>query len=257
MSSSHSGRFSRRAFLGAAAAVVAGGLAGPGRAQSPGDPMRTVEPYDLPLDKPGIYTLHFRYAPPRIIPVDLPGKGRRPVWYMFYQVYNRTSLPQEFTPLFELVTKDLNTRHLDNMEPLAVQEIKKIEDPTSSLNIQTSISISKNMIPVTKPDSVPRYVSGVAVWTDVPERAARTNRFSVYVFGLSDGVVKLETADGGAIVKQKALRLDFFKPTDDVNPGAGDIQIETNRGLGGEKWDYVASSKRRANPAPAPKDDGK
>jgi hypothetical protein len=219
--------------------------------------MRTVEPYDLPLDKPGVYTLHFRYAPPRIIPVTVPGKGQKTVWYMRWQVYNRTDVPQEFYPEFELVTKDLNTRHLDEPQPRAVEEIKKREDPTGAFDLQTTISVSKNKIPVTKQDSFPRYVSGIAVWTDVPERAARTNRFSVYVFGLSNGVVKVETADGGEVVRRKTLRLDFFKPTDDVNPQAGDIQIETNRGLGGEKWDYVASSKRKPAAAPKPKDEGK
>ena len=250
---------SRRWFLGAAAACLVGGVAGVTVAQQPGDPYRTVEPYDLPLDKPGVYTLHFRYAPPRIITVDVPGKGKKPVWYMFYQVYNRTGQPQPFEPEFELVTKDLNTRHLDEPQPYAVEAIKKIEDPTGALNIQTSISIAKNMIPVTKPDSVPRYVSGIAVWTDVPERAARTNRFSVYVFGLSNGVAKVETADGGSVVKRKALRLDFFKPTSEVNPGAGDIRLEDNQGLGGEKWDYVATTKRKPAGAPteAPKTDKK
>jgi len=251
-------RPSRRAFLGAAVASVVG-LSGMVPAQQPGDPYRTVEPYDLPLDKPGIYTLNFRYAPPRIITVDYPGKGKKQIWYMFYQVYNRSDLPQDFEPVFELVTKDLNTKHVDDMEPLAVKEIRKIEDPTGALNLQTSISISDKKIPVTKTDSVPRYVSGIAVWSDVPERASRTNRFSVYVFGLSNGVVAVETADGGTIVKRKTLRLDFFKPTDEVNPGAGDIQIETNRGLGGEKWDYIASSKRKPSgeAAPKPKEDGK
>lgn len=244
MQSQYLASFSRRAFLGASAGLLLS-MGQPLLAQGPGDPYRTVDPYELPLDKPGVYTLHFRYAPPRIITIDYPGRGKKQVWYMFYQVYNRTDLPQEFDPVFELVTKDLNTRHIDNMEPLAVEAIKKIEDPTDSLNLQTSISISKNKIPVTKPDSVPRYVSGIAVWTDVPEQASRTNRFSVYVFGLSNGVVKVETADGGELIKRKALRLDFFKPTDDVNPQPADIQRETNRGLGGEKWDYVATSKRR------------
>jgi hypothetical protein len=246
---------SRRWFLGAAAACLVGGAA---PAQQGGDPYRTVAPYELPLDKPGVYTLHFRYAPPRIITVDIPGKGKKQVWYMFYQVFNRTDLPQSFIPEFELVTKDLNTRHLDEPQPVVVEAIKKIEDPTGALNLLTSNTIALKEIPVTKPDSVPRYVSGVAVWTDVPERAARTNRFSVYVFGLSNGVATVETADGGMMVKRKALRLDFFKPTDEVNPRAGDIRIEDNQGLGGEKWDYVATTKRKPTAAPAkPKDEGK
>src|SRR5438067_8779699 len=113
-------RLSRRGFLGAAAAGL---FAVPALGQGV-DPYRTVEPLELPLDKPGIYTLYFRYAPPRIVSIDLAGKGKKPVWYMFYQVYNRTDTPQEFYPELELVTKDLNSRYLDSMEPQAVEAIK-------------------------------------------------------------------------------------------------------------------------------------
>jgi hypothetical protein len=229
----------RRQFLAALPLSVA--FAGSAFAQQ--DAYHTVEPKDLPLDKPGVYTLHFRYAPPRIITVDFP-TGKKPVWYMFFQVYNKTPLPQDFFPEFELVTKDLNTRHLDEPQPLAVEAIRQLEDRTGALKLQTSVSIMKNRIPVTPPDSFPKYVSGIAVWTDVPERAAQTNRFSVYVSGLSDGVVTVDTADGGKLVKKKVLRLDFYKPTDSVNPGVGDIKYEDNGGLGGEKWDYIPASKK-------------
>lgn len=232
----------RRQFL--AAALPLAFAAAPAFAQA--DPYRTVDPKDLPLDKPGVYTLHFRYAPPRIITVDFPGTGKKPVWYMFFQVYNKTGLPQEFYPEFELVTKDLNTKHLDEPQPLAVEAIRKLEDKTGALDLQTSVSIMKNRIPVTPADSFPKYVSGIAVWTDVPERASQTNRFSVYVSGLSDGVVTVDNASGGKTIKKKVLRLDFFKPTDNVNPGAGDIKYEDNGGLGGEKWDYREASKKPA-----------
>jgi hypothetical protein len=236
----------RRAFLGAALAGVLGGAA---VGQGPGDPYRTVEPVALPLDRQGVYTLNFRYAPPRIIKLDLPDKGRQYVWYMFYQVYNKTDLPQEFIPEFELVTKDLNdpkARFYDEPRPSAVAAIRKIEDPTGALDLQTTVSISKKKIPLTNPDSFPRYVSGIAVWTDVPEKAARTNRFSVYVTGLSNGVVTVEQPDGSKVIRRKVLRLDFFKPTDDIDPGAGDIKIEDNGGLGGEKWDYRSTTNKPA-----------
>jgi hypothetical protein len=243
----------RRWLLGVAAVC----LVGIAPAQQSNSVYRTVAPYDLPLDKPGVYTLHFRYAPPRIVTVDLPNGEKKQVWYMFYQVYNRTDLPQTFTPEFELVTKDLNTRHLDEPQPAIVEQIKKLEDPTGSLNIQTSNTIGLKEIPVTKPESFPRYVSGVAVWTDVPERAAQTNRFSVYVFGLSNGVATVETADGGTLVKRKALQLDFFKPTDVVNPRPGDIRLDDNQGLGGERWVYVTTTKRKVANGAAVKDEGK
>ncbi|MGL4423115.1 MAG: twin-arginine translocation signal domain-containing protein, partial [Gemmataceae bacterium] len=199
-------KFSRRGFLGTAAALLASGSGGTLWAQSP-DPYRVVNPVTLPLDKPGIYTLNFRYAPPRIVTVDFPEKGKKQVWYMFFQVYNTTDGPQEFIPEFELVTRDLNTSHLDEPQPYAVKEIRKLEDRTGALDLQTSISISKKKIPMTKPDSVPRYTSGIAVWTDVPERASQTNRFSVYITGLSNGVVTIENMDGSKRVQRKALRL--------------------------------------------------
>lgn len=245
---------SRRAFLGTSAALLFGGAA---LAQGPGDAFRTVEPVGLPLDKAGIYTLHFSYAPPRIVTIDTPDKGRRQVWYMAYRVFNRTDSPQEFIPEFELVTKDLLTAHKDEPQPFVVNEIKKIEDPTGARNLQTSISISRKKIPVTNPDSFPRYVYGIAVWTDVPEKAARTNRFSVYVTGLSNGVVTIDRPDGKTLVKRKTLRLDFFKPTDDINPGPGDIKLEDNGGLGGEKWDYRTSTIQTGTAPAVKKDESK
>ena len=133
---------------------------------------------------------------------------------------------------------------------------------TISIGIQIRVvatTISKSKIPVTKPDSVPRYVSGIAVWTDVTEKASKTNRFSVYVSGLSNGVATVERANDKTLyVKRKVLRLDFFKPTNDTNPGVGDIRIEDNGGLGGEKWEYRFSSIRKpATAAPTPeKKDG-
>jgi hypothetical protein len=241
------------------ALVVGWWACGVAAAQGAGDPYRTVEPVSLPRDKPGVYTLHFRYAPPRIISVDLPGVGKKNVWYMFFQVFNKTSTPQEFYPEFELVAKDLNKNFIDEAQPLAVQAIKRIEDPTGALDLKTSISISEKKIPVTKPDSVPRYVSGIAVWTDVPEQASQTNRFSVYVTGLSDGVISEEISGVGTVIKRKTLRLDFFKPTDNVNPRPGDVKPEDNGGLGGEKWDYRATKFPKPAEAapPVKKDEGK
>jgi hypothetical protein len=220
------------------------------------DDYREVEPAPAPGDKPGIWTLHFRYKPVRIVTVNVPGKGEQVVWYMPFQIYNRTENPQLVTPLFELVTKDLNTKHRDEPQPALFKAVAGLEDPTSVLNFKSSINISKDKIPMTKPESFPRLISGLAIWTDVPEKAPTTNRFSVYVSGLSDGLVVEPLQDGGKLVKTKTLQLDFFKPTDNVNPRTGDIKIEDNGGLGGERWIYRAASKRAAD-ADDKKDDKK
>lgn len=219
------------------------------------DDYREVEPAPAPGDKPGIWTLHFRYKVPRIVTVDVPGKGQQQVWYMPFQVYNRTDNPQLITPVFELVTKDLNTTHKDEPNPEVFRALDLLEDPTRALGQKSTIAISGEKIPLTRQDSYPRLVSGIALWTDVPKTASRTNRFSIYVSGLSDGLVKEPTADGGLLVKTKTLQLDFFKPTDDSNPRAGDIKPEDNGGLGGERWIYRAASKRKPQGEPKPGDD--
>jgi hypothetical protein len=231
-------------------------VASPSSAQAPraGDPFRTVEPAPAPGDKAGNWTLHFRYAPPRILTVDVPGKGKVTAWYMIYRIYNTTANPQAVTSLkFELVTKDLYTRHLDEPQPAVFKAIAAREDPDNVMNLQTTVQVTQNPIPVTKPDSFPRYVSGLAIWTDVPLRAKTTNKFSVYVSGLSDGLVAEKKDDGKKLIKVKTLQLDFSKPTDSTNPGIDDIKRENNGGLGGERWIYRPVDPIDTTAAAAPK----
>src|SRR5262245_52599161 len=146
-------RLDRRAFFGVALTSALSGPAVVFAQPSVGE--RKIEPLDLPLDKPGVWTLHFRYKSPRIVELDGIGKDGKPekkiVWYMWFQVYNlapegRTPEPVTFLPEFELVTKDLLTTHLDEPQPHMVEQIRRIEDRENILNIQTTISISKRPI---------------------------------------------------------------------------------------------------------------
>jgi hypothetical protein len=250
-------RFTRRAFAGWAATALATAYGATAAAQAPkaGDPFRLVEPAPAPGDKPGNWTLHLRYAAPRILTVDVPGKGKVTAWYMVYRIYNTTQNPQAVTSLkFELVTKDLMTTHLDEPQPAVFKAIAEKEDPDKNMDLKTTVQITQNAIPVTKPDSFPRYVSGLAVWTDVPLRAKTTNKFSIYVSGLSDGLVAEKQADGSKLIKVKTLQLDFQKPTDDVSPGIDDIKRENNGGLGGERWTYRPVEMKKPTVAAAPKE---
>ena len=78
-----------------------------------------VKPQQNPLDKDTLYdkegnfrpdskvwVMDFIFKPPRLIAVDVPGRGRRVCWYLWYQVVNRTGAPRTFIPDFELVTLD-------------------------------------------------------------------------------------------------------------------------------------------------------
>ena len=262
-------KFARRCFLGAAILVLAGATAVPAQdvpVRQPGE--RFVDPVELALDKPGIWTLHFRYKPPRIMEVDGFDKNGKPakqtVWYMWYQVYNRSGEPVYFTPEFELVTKDLNTTHLDEPQPYIFEQIKKFEDgtitpeePNGKLNLKTTIEISRRPVPPSLPDAFPRMVSGLAIWSDMAEKAPKTNSFSVYVAGLSNGVATEQTkpAPNGAVVtliKKKTLRLDFIRPTDDNRQQITDIRADDANGPS-ETWVYRTSTTLKPKgPAPKP-----
>jgi hypothetical protein len=260
----------RTCFLGAALAAAAGSpalVAQDDRGLQPGE--RRVDPIDLPLDKPGVWTLNFRYKPPRIMEVDGFDKTGKPakqtVWYMWYQVYNRSGEPVYFTPEFELHTTDLNTTHLDEPQPYIFEQIKKFEDrtiskekPNGELNLLSTIDISRRPVPPSLPDAYPRLVSGLAIWTDMAEKAPKTNKFSVYVTGLSNGVAAEQTKpvppnnEVITLIKRKALRLDFVRPTDDTRPEISDIRPDDANGKLPEEWTYRTSTQLKPKGAAVP-----
>jgi len=211
--------------------------------------LRPVEPIRLPLDRSGVWTLHFAYTPPRAMTVETP-KGKKTVWYMVYQVWNKSDTSVSFLPEFDLVTKDGQLRaYTDELYPSVVAAIRKVEDPTGELKLKTSIGIAESPIPVTKADSVPRAVYGVAVWVDAPAKSPDTNNFSVYVTGLSNGNARQEHEGAPESVSRKTLQIDFTRPTDSARAGADDIRPNDNNGLGSEKWIYrVVPTDKSAEP---------
>lgn len=254
--------------IGLIAAIGAFPAAAQDDLRQPGE--RKVDPAKLPLDREDVWTLHFRYKPPRIMTVDgFDAKGnpaKQIVWYMWYQVYNRSGEPVTFIPEFELVTTDLNTSHLDEPQPYIFEQVKKFEDrtiskerPNGELNLLTTIEISRRPIQASKPDAFPRLVSGLALWTDMAQRAPKTNKFSVYVTGLSNGVATEQSKpippnnDIVTLVKKKTLRINFIRPTDDNKQQIIDIQPDEEAGPA-ETWIYRTSTtlKPRGGAAPMP-----
>ncbi|HEX4612437.1 MAG TPA: hypothetical protein VH092_29860 [Urbifossiella sp.] len=254
-------RFLAAALAGAAAPAVLGQEA---RGLQPGE--RAVDPVDLPLDRAGVWTLHFRYKPIRIMTVDgFDGRGnpaKQVAWYLWYQVYNRSGEPVYCTPEFELVTRNPPGNYLDEPQPYILDQIRRFEDRTQSpefpngrLNLMSSIQISRRPIPPSLPDAFPRLVSGLAIWADLPVAARRSPQLSVYVTGLSNGVATEQSRpippDNRIItvIKRKALRLDFFRPTDDNRPEPTDIRADVSNGPA-ETWLYRSSAQPRQAPGP-------
>jgi hypothetical protein len=214
-------------------------------------------------DTADIWTLHFRFQDPRIIVEKVPARGTKICWYMIYRVYNLDPReePIVFVPDIELVTLDRHTRHPDEIIPTVEQAIRKREDPTGRFNLKNSVTISADDIPVSKKDAFPRAVTGVAIWTNVDDPIAgmkdvpRTNKFSIFIAGLSNGYTEERPIDqpGVKIIKRKTLQLDFERL------GSGDTTEPSGiRWTGNATWMYRASTEPlKAKPetaAPTKKD---
>jgi hypothetical protein len=113
-----------------------------------------------------LWVLDFKFKDPRLIKVNVPGRGQKVCWYLWYQVINNTGEPRTFIPDFELVTHDTNRVYRDQIMPAVQDAIQKVEDPTGYYKIKNSVTISSEPIPPSLPKAAPRPVTGVAIWVD-------------------------------------------------------------------------------------------
>jgi hypothetical protein len=173
----------------------------------------------LPRDKDGIWVLDFAFKPLRIKTVDIPGKGRRQVHYLYFKVANRTGKPRVFVPQFVMVNEE-GKRFEDAVIPEAVPLIQAREDAT--IPVLGAVNIMGVIPSSTKPD-VDDAVFGVAVWDNWDFKA---DRFSIYVRGLSDGYKETPSPSGGKpTVRYKTLRIDFIRRGDERNVHEKEIEL--------------------------------
>ena len=125
--------------------------------------------------------LDFSFKAPRLLTVNIPGRGKRIAWE---HAGTRLSIAprsrEALVPDFELVTLDNRTIHHDQVLPKAEEAIRRIEDPTRFLDIKNSVTIQSRPIPITKPDSGKRAVTGVAM-DDVLCLASPTRPVSAFL----------------------------------------------------------------------------
>src|SRR5262245_60366642 len=183
------------------------------------------EKSDLDDPKLDVWALDFRFKDPRLIKVNVPGRGTRICWYMWYQVINRTKEPRLFIPNFELVTTDHPGVYHDEILPSVQDAIKKLEDPTGYQDIRNSVTIAAEPIPVSPREGqgYPRAVTGVAIWDGTSgdpsardsgrKDLADSTRFSIFISGLSNGWVLVDPIIAGKgqtpEVRRKTLQLNF------------------------------------------------
>lgn len=184
-------------------------------------------------DRDDIWVLDFKFKDPRLITVDIPGRGRKVVWYLWYQLTNNTGQPH--TPIldFELVTHDKPGVYHDQIFPKAQEAIQRIEGG----ELKNSVTMAQPLLP-SKPEAAPRVVTGVAMWDDVnPD----SNRYSIFISGLSNGVWYVDDV-GGKLggqqsVRRKTLQLNFKRLGDRYNMDSREIRF-----VGPAEWLYRAST---------------
>jgi len=180
-------------------------------AQAPGGFNIVVAPPKINVqDKEDVWALSLQFRGPRALTTDVPGRGRKTVWYLWYQVWNETGQPRYFIPDFDLVVPDRNLQFHDQVLPKVQQEIARIEGVPGFDDLKNSVTIAATPIPVSKADANPAYVTGVAIWPDVVEKAPDLTSFSIFVSGLSNG---WEVGDQG-VLRRKTLQLNFLRRAD-------------------------------------------
>jgi hypothetical protein len=218
-----------------------------------------------------VWNLEFSFLPMRMIRVDLPEAGGKPrptmVWYMVYRVTNRgghlrptqkedgtwdiekADYPVSFAPSFTLHTPELRKSYRDKVIPLALDPIRRREDPRRQLlNSAQMMQRPIELTTQTKDNSV----WGVATWESGFESGdmvdPRTDYFSIYVAGLSNayrfadpqGAYKENDPPGtGRLYRRKTLQLNFWRPSDEFSTAETEIYLGTPPSLGIEgRIDY-------------------
>jgi hypothetical protein len=170
-------------------------------------------------DREDIWILDFAFKPLRIRTVEIPGKGRRPVHYLYYKVVNRSREPRMFVPQFIMVNEE-GKKFEDQVIPEAIPIIRAREDET--IPVRGAIDIMGIIPPSTK-QGVDDAVYGVAVWDHWDPKA---DRFSIYVRGLSDGYKEVPNPNGGKpTVRYKTLKIDFIRRGDEHNISEKEIEL--------------------------------
>jgi hypothetical protein len=173
----------------------------------------------LPKDREGIWVLDFAFKPLRIRTVEVPGKGRRTVHYLYYKVINRTGKPRTLVPQFFMVNEE-GRKIEDQVVPEAIPIIQAREDAT--IPVLGAVNMM-GVIPASTKDGVDDAVIGAAVWDTWD---AKSDRFSIYVRGLSDGYKETPNPSGGKpAVKYKTLKIDFIRRGDERNLSEKEIEL--------------------------------
>lgn len=230
----------------------------PKQAPLPNTLFERAKDREFPFD---VWCLEFAFKPPRFITVQVPERDEsghlvlraKECWYLVYRVKNvggrrmvidateptdrsvkRIEQPIRFMPHFVLESLEglseeegltAYRAYLDRIVPAATAAIRKREDPARRL-LDSAEMAEGEIAPGEE-----RW--GVAVWSGVDPRI---DHFSIFVRGLTNATEWKIRDDGkaganGSLTREalKSLRLDFWRPGDDLD----EVEEEMNIGYAG------------------------
>jgi hypothetical protein len=134
-----------------------------------------------PSTTPISWQLEFSFLDPERIEVQLPGQAEPEVyWYMVYTVTNRSPRTQDFFPLFQIVTDDLEVADTDiGISPLVFNVIRERHAITHKYMVHPTKAIG----PLRSGSD--NALESVAIWRDID---LSRNSFRIYAAGLSGEV---------------------------------------------------------------------
>jgi hypothetical protein len=210
--------------------------------------------------KHDVWGLEFTFKPIHFLRVPGPDGKERLIWYMIYHVKNGplkrmvddpgsddptqmvpelVAEPFLFIPHFELESYDVKQTYPEKLMPAIIPLIRDREDKNRPLLSTAEIS---GEIPPSTPDA-DRSKWGVVTWEGVDPR---TDRFSIYVYGLTNAYrwddpagafQKGDPPAKGRIYQTQVLKLNFWRPGDALDQQEDEIRF----GIPGEvdyEWFY-------------------
>lgn len=141
-------------------------------------------------------------------------------------VKTKVGEPVRFMPTFLLYSRDAGKAYSDRVLPSVKSAIRKREDPNRPL--KDSVEMMGEIPAATEEKD--NSVYGVVTWEDIDPR---TDFFSVYVQGLTNAYKWYYLEDGTRWKSYKTLRLDFWRPGDDLDEDESEIRFLRS------KWVYL------------------
>lgn len=181
-----------------------------------------------------VWALEFSFKPIRFIEVDVPTADgrleRQLVWYMVYRLRNTDDRPVRFLPRVWLESVDTGRIYHEQVLPVASRPIQLREDRRRTL--LDSVGVSADIAPSS--DEADRSVWGVFTWQEIDPR---TDRFTIYIQGLTNAYRWSDEADGTRKITRKTLKMNFWRPGDQFYPHENEIRFGTPQDVDYE-WIY-------------------